>query len=407
MKKLMLLFFANCLLVMAGTSINLDAPAAGDLVAEKLVTQTTKNMVERNAPREAIAMSWGLDPAQAIKNPANITTSKEFWMQVDGTQFNEGVSLNVGDRGAMVRISPMSQGEKAPSLADLVFVNHEGRSFSEGTGIKMLLDPEQVEAAKATPFGAGTAVFQMDERLGNGEILLFADNMDYKATAKYLVHVRENQSDVVLRAETNRFSYLAGQTLKVDAQMLVGDKSVNSDRMEGELIAPSGERFPLTFKNGSATTLLHDGTQHAAQGLWSVRVTAVADDKGALVRRDLRTSFAVTEATARFSGEVVPSIDAAGFKADLTVEAGVAGRYEVRGILMGTDEAGALQPLAMGHSAVWLEAGEGDITLSYDAHLIEESGLQAPFKVQDLRLIHQNRMGLVQHQRNGFTFPMN
>ena len=84
------------------------------------------------------------------------------------------------------------------------------------------------------------------------------------------------------------------------------------------------------------------------------------------------------------------------------MDVAVAGRYEVRAILFGTNAEGKLQPLAIGNTANWMEAGQGALAMTFDRKVISDSGLRAPFAVKDLRLIHQNRMSLLHRQHMAF-----
>lgn len=405
MKNWIVLILAGSM-AFAGTRINLEQAVKTDLIGGELVTTVAKNVVENEAPREAISMSWALaaDAELKLASTAPEVSSTDFWMSVRGSDFNEGIALNVSQGGALVRISPNSKGAAMPHLEDFVLVNQEGLSFSQGRGLNGLLDPEQVEAAKHTPFGEGTAVFRLHENLGAGEVILFADNMAYDAQAKYTIHVRELNSEVTLTARTDRHNYLAGQTLRVDAGMSAGTTAMTIDSMLGTLVSPTGRTWSLNFANGVATLPLTDGTESAFNGLWEVRISALGNYKDSLVRRDLRSAFAIGETTAQLTGTAEIERTAQALVADLDVEVGVPGRYEVRGVLMGTNSKGALQPIAMGHSAIWLDAGLGKISLSYEAHLLEDSKLSAPYMVKDLRLIHQNRMSLQAQYENGFRF---
>ncbi len=91
-----------------------------------------------------------------------------------------------------------------------------------------------------------------------------------------------------------------------------------------------------------------------------------------------------------------------GLITELAMDVAEAGRYEVRGILFGTDDRGQLKPLAVGNTADWLEPGQSALAMTFDRSVITESGLRAPFVVKDLRLIHQNRMSLLHRQETAF-----
>jgi hypothetical protein len=124
---------------------------------------------------------------------------------------------------------------------------------------------------------------------------------------------------------------------------------------------------------------------------------------GRALARDARTAFACSVPSARLAREV-RIVQGDGLQATFGVELASAGRYEVRGILYGTDATGVLRPLAAGYSARWFE-GSGALTLAFDAALLKASGLVAPFELRDVRLYDQGRMGLLQRQERALLLP--
>ena len=107
-------------------------------------------------------------------------------------------------------------------------------------------------------------------------------------------------------------------------------------------------------------------------------VSATGTHKGMIVRRDVTVAFAVAQPTARFSGKVATESDA-DFAALLDVEVAVAGRFEARGILFGTDPQGQLKAVAVGHSARWMEPGDHQIELLFDAAALDQRNPDGTF----------------------------
>lgn len=64
-------------------------------------------------------------------------------------------------------------------------------------------------------------------------------------------------------------------------------------------------------------------------------------------------------------------------------------------MLWATTEDG-LQPTVVAHSARWIGAGTGDLTIEIPAALAED--IQAPFELRDLQLIDQGRMAVLHRQ---------
>jgi hypothetical protein len=392
----------------AGKDVVLAPQQAGDLVAAEVVADTALATSKRPVSHEAVSVSWALKPEDELAPAPKVhqAVSMDYWLQVDAADFDRGVELSVSAPEALVRISPLNRKDRAPAMLDLVLVNEQGRSYSQGGGVVPLLEP-QSDAAQKTPFPEGTSIFRINGEVGTGAVLLFADGMDYSSGKRYLVHVREADSSVALHAATERDTYLAGQTLKVRADLVDEDGQPRIEDMTGTVISPSGRQWTLSFKDGSASLPL-DAAEPTGlmSGLWEARIQVRGSTADGLVRRDVRTAFAVTQPTARYTGRVELQRDARALSAKLALEVGTPGRYEARGILFGTDEQGELRPLAVGQSAAWLEPGTGELVLGFETEHLEGSLLSAPYQVKDLRLIHQDRMSLIHRQADGFAVDL-
>ena len=113
--------------------------------------------------------------------------------------------------------------------------------------------------------------------------------------------------------------------------------------------------------------------------------------------RDAQTSFAVNLNTAEFSNNLKMTANSI----EVGINVGLEGRYEVRGVLMGTNKAGKTQPLAMTMTANWLTTGQQSITLKLNPRLITESGLSAPFSIKNVQLTNQTYLAPVQTIKSG------
>ena len=146
-----------------------------------------------------------------------------------------------------------------------------------------------------------------------------------------------------------------------------------------------------------------DAAHAVGPQLWEAHVFTAANDGKLSVLRDAKTAFAVSAPTAHFAGAAQAHTDAAGVHATFDLDAGAASRYQVSGVLYGTASDGAMRAVAIGQSASWLEAGKGQIGLSFDADIVGASGLHAPFEVRDLRLIDQATMSLVERRERALV----
>lgn len=373
------------------------APAApSDLVPAKLIGD--QGLVsEPAASHEQISLSWALDreapPIAAV--PVHVAASRGYWQRIAAADLVDGLELPITAPGALVRLSPTAPGTGLDPR-DLVLVNTAGQVFEGGRGVQSLVSPDQARAAGQSGVSPDTAVFQLSEALGTGNILLYGNK---PGRNDFVIDILERGSDLELLIKTGQDTYLWGQTLTVSTEMRAGGRLIQPGSLSGTVVDPAGRTYPLVFGRGATSGSLQLPEVSGGPGLWQVQVNAEGTASKQPFRRTARTAFAVSQPTARFSGKVATD----GTSATLGLEVAVAGRYEVRALLYGTDDLGTLQPLAVGNSAAWLEPGATSATLEFDPDLIADSGLNPPFVVRDLRLFHQNRMSLLHRQDTAFT----
>jgi len=388
-------FLLACSLVGAAET-TLAAAAPGDLVPAKLIGDRSL-VPDPPASHDKVSLSWALDreapPIAAA--PVHVAASRGYWQRIAATDLVEGLELPVTASGALVRISPTTPGTGLDPR-DLVLVNGAGQVFEGGSGVQALVSPDQMRAAGQSGVAPDTAVFRLGEDLGTGNILLYGNK---PGRNDYVIDVLERGSDLELLVRTGQDTYLWGQTLTVSTELRDGGRLIQPASLSGTIIDPDGRSYPLVFARGATNAALRLPEAGGGPGLWQVQISAGGTSGKNLFRRTARTAFAVSQPTARFSGKVATD----GTSATLGLEVAVAGRYEVRALLYGTDETGSLQPLAVGNSAAWLEPGAAVASLEFDSELVADSGLNAPFVVRDLRLFHQNRMSLLHRQDTAFT----
>ena len=399
--KTLLVLAAVALLATAATAQNVSfLPATdGDLSATTLAAPLGHKAAV--VPREAVAVSFALEADKAIDlvDHPFVATSKEYWVDVTAADLAAGVPVFTHGPGALVRINP-APGEKAVTALDprtFVLVDPAKRQLGEGAGMELIATADQLKAA-GTPFAEGTVAFRLRADLGAGTFTLKAADL---GAGRYVMHVLDHASPLALTVSTERSSYLHGQTLVVR----VGLAGAKGGTPEGFVASPAGRSWPLQFERGRdgafEARLVLDAAERPAPGLWEAHIAFQGQADGLALRRYGKVAFAVAMPSARLDGSAERMGGDAGLSVRLGLEMAAAGRYEVRGMLFGSDAQGQLHPIAVGHSAAWLEAGNATLTLGFDQTMIEASGLGAPFEVRDLRLVDQGTMGLLHRQGRG------
>ncbi|WP_339828298.1 DUF4785 domain-containing protein, partial [uncultured Arenimonas sp.] len=234
----------------------------------------------------------------------------------------------------------------------------------------------------------GTVIVQLDDSVGQGRFQLQLG----KASGRYLVHVFEPRSDLVLVAQSERGRLLAGDTVEVATSLQKGDSALAGGVVQAQLVSPSGQSWPLAVSKGKAVGQLPLDAD-PTPGLWEVQLFAGAASKDGPVQRDARTAIEVSRPTARLGGGY--AFDPGAVKFSLPVQVAAPGRYELRGVLYATGPQGALQPVAQAHSASWFDAGERKLDLAFGPGNLP-MGYGAPFELRFLELKDQTRLGTLE-----------
>ena len=405
-KKTTITFLIAALVSTAATA-QLLPTGASDLSSATLVA--APQLKGMSVPREAVALSWPLAAdAPLTASAPHVSQSKEYFVDITASDLVKGVPIYTTRPGALVRLNPAGKAGVDEKLAiepaSLLLLDDDGKSWGAGSGMDLMVGPEQLKAAGA-PFVEGTSAFRIREDLGAGAFTLRAESLA-ASSERYVLHVFDRASPVTLELTTGASDYLHGQTLTVEATLSDGTRAARARRMEGFVTSPAGRAWPLSFElagNGRyLATLTLDALEVPTPGLWQVHASADGRIGGQAVLRAGRTAFACAVPSARFSGTAeVDRARGLGFR--LGVDVASAGRYEARGVLYATAADGTLRPAGIAHSAAWLEAGAGSLDLTFDRQLLAGDDFGSPYELRDLRLVDQVSMGLLHRQERALT----
>lgn len=361
---------------------------AGNLLAPASVDQSPSKLMAAPVPagefeRQPLSFAWALDPQTELAAPAPYRAeSREFWAVADASELKRGFGIQTTAPGAVIRISPAA-GNAAVDPGE-VRVMKNGRLIPEPQSFQRKANTSQLQQA-GMDVPDGSAIVQLADTHGQGRFQVVLP----KAGGRYVVHVYEPESPYVLKAQAARSQLLAGDTLEVAAVMHRGVAKLGGGRIEGELVSPSGQRYPLAFAQGKARLAVpvEAGDE---PGLWEVQLFAGQVINGASVQRDARTAIEIAKPTARFAGGY--GFDASALRFELPLQVAAEGRYELRGTLFATGPDGVSRPVSQAHAANWFKAGERNLGLAFNRGHVP-AGYGAPFELRFLELKDQTRMG--------------
>lgn len=340
--------------------------------------------------RAPVSFSWALDPADALATPApHRAQSREYWQTVDGDALAAGIAVDLTAAGALIRVSP-ARGAHRLDASELQLVG-QGRNVR----LQRTATDAELQAA-GMAVGNGTVVVRVADDQARGRHRLRA----LQAQGRYVVHVFEPNSPIVLTARAGRSHALGGETVAFDIDLRDAGRGMPA-RAEALLVAPDGSHrtVPVTpTRDGGLVARVRVPTAGStAPGLWELQVFATGDG----VQRDARTAFAVAAPTARLLGHYTANPQQ--LRLALPIEAGAPGRYEARGTLYATGPDRLLRPVSQAHSAAWFDPGDGLLVLEFDRRHMP-GGYGAPFEVRQLELHDQTRMAPLEIRERGARF---
>ncbi len=423
LKTISFLLMAIGSLSLQAAPLHLLAPQAGDMSAPATVARPAAasalvaNPAGPSGPgfgapqREAVALSWAATSTTNASIDSEIKPflgqSHEYFRKVSGAELNRGVDLHTSSPRALVRlqaVGAIGQSEQeAIQPKFLTVTDGVGKQHVNGAAMESIVDAAQLAKADL-PFAASTSVFRLHAAMGQGKFTLKADKLG--ESQDYLIHVTEPNSPFTQTLQAGAALYLHGQNLVVSTALLEGgNKKHPIGGMKAELVSPAGRVFPLEFSSRDGQSyqaqIRLDANETPTPGLWEVQTHIESKIKGKVVRRSARVALPVALPVARLTGEANLQAGKLGeLSVLLGVEAASAGRYEARGLLYGT-VGGKLLPLAVAHSAKWIDGGKGEIDLSFNAALLQ--GSSAPYEVRDLILNDQGYFATLHKQARGLV----
>jgi hypothetical protein len=395
MTKYLSILVLSVLAASAAQAASLLAPGAQDQVPSRLAVQA-KALPSTALDRTPVHVSHALDGTQAldVAPKAFVAQSREFWSEVGETELRAGVKVTTTAPGALIRLSPQGGSTAALDPAG-VLVRANGRTLSANEASSAVADAKSLRSAGMVVTD-GTLAFRLAAASGSGEVEIAAAH----AQGRYLVHVFEPDSTLVLSLAADRDTTLAGSAITFRAALTDGNAARALRLASGLVTAPDGYSADLHFtRNGDGSfsaTFTPDAAHSDGPQLWEAHAFTATMAGALTVLRDAKTAFAVSEASARFGGDASITRDASGLRVALGVTTANASRYQVSAVLYGTGADGALRPAALAQSATWLAASGGTVELGFDAETL--GMLRAPFELRDLRLVDQANMGVIERR---------
>ncbi len=399
----------------AQVTVELMPAADSDLTAIQL--QVTETGQLKNKSRDEASISWPLRSVLPLSESSkpHKASSREYWLTVNGLQLLQGLKLQTTAAGAIVKISPMPdrnvKSSKLPVLdtGQLTIIDAQGKQHPQMSAMANSATADQLNNARLS-FPPGTVIFELKETLGHGEFTVKYHNI-INPQQRFLLYVLDKNSQYRLSVKTDDDTVFSGRQLV--AQIALTDNKIIRDvsSVETFLRSPDGGKFVVDNKinkDGLVETAINiDGLDDRSIGLWELHVATKSVMNGMQVQRNAKTTFAYSQPNAKLT-QTVDITRAKGLDNTLRLSFGIdavsSGRFELRGILYGTEIDNKKVPIMFANSAGWREAGPSTLDLTFDLSKVSNSSAGKPFEIRDLRLLDQSRMMLLHRQSLALRF---
>ena len=326
----------------------------------------------------------------ASRDQAYNAMSNEYLMRVTGAQLNRGITVNTTQSEVAVLISRGS-GDTAALDTGLLQLRHPNNSaqslvasrvsVEQLSQVSLFSNTVALKTASAAP--AGALKLSTAQTLSNND--------------KYLVQIKEKNSPYALSVSIPSQTYTEGEKVIARAAMLSNGQAYKAGKTVASMVAPNGDVSQVNVRvNGTDiqfTAADQRNIQSPITGMYELHVESAGEQNGLTVQRHAKVSFGLSRDTAALRGAAIKNNK--GLSADVNFVAKEASRFEVRGVLYGTNRKGRLVPVMETHAAQNTNAGAETIKLAFDAAILKKAGVKAPYELRDVRLFDQKQLGMI------------
>ncbi|MFB2727846.1 DUF4785 domain-containing protein [Shewanella mangrovisoli] len=399
---------------MYAKGLTLSAPTDSDLVDTNIAAPT---LAPINTSTDYVSFITPLYGEYQASQPVleQASQSDEYWLNVTGAELNAGVQLNLSQAGSLVRIAPrgdvstgalMHADAVAPERVQFQRIGHtpQGKNASPQATESLVKSLVSADALASAGLADDSSALQMSEKATAGEYRLQV-SQPLVARANYLVNVKEKGSPYQLSIKAPSAIAADAQTLGVKLALSQSD---NQFAPQAKLKQADGTEQALAMvKQGDEWQALVPADLPLASsnaGLSEIEVTVQTQVDGRPVQRTVKTAFKSYVNSASIKPEVLTVWDK-GVPNQVNFELNVAeaGRFGLSGVLTGTNAEGQKVAIMRTQAATWLTPESPKLKLMFDPTLIQASGLQPPFELNELELQDQGQMARLSFQANALV----
>lgn len=396
---------------MYAKGLTLAAPSNTDLVDSNIASPTLAPINTSTDYISFITPLYGEYQASAPQLE-QASQSDEYWVNVTGAQLNAGVGLTMSQASSLVRIAPRGDTSSgalmhaeaiAPERVQIQRVSPnqspQGKA-ANSSGINSLVKSmANADALASAGLTDDSSALQMSAKATPGQYRLQV-SQPLTPSANYLVNVKEKGSPYQLSVKASSAIAADAQTLGLELALSQSD---NTFLPQATLKQADGDMQPLTMVKQGETwqAVIPAGVALSSSnaGFSEVEITVQTQVDGRPVQRTVKSVFKSYVNSASIKPEVLTVWDK-GLPNQINFELSVAeaGRFGLSGTLTGTNAEGQKVAILRTQAANWLTPESPKLKLMLDPKLIQASGLQPPFELNELELQDQGQMARLSYQ---------
>ncbi|MFB2801454.1 DUF4785 domain-containing protein [Shewanella seohaensis] len=399
---------------MYAKGLTLAAPTQSDLVDTNIASPT---LAPINTSTDYVSFITPLYGEYQASQPVleQASQSDEYWLNVTGAELNAGVQLNLSQAGSLVRIAPrgdvstgalMHADAVAPERVQIQRIGQtpQGKNASPQATESLVKSLVSADALASAGLADDSSALQMSEKATAGEYRLQV-SQPLVAKANYLVNVKEKGSPYQLSIKAPSAIAADAQTVGVKLALSQSD---NQFAPQAKLKQADGTEQALAMvKQGDEWQALVPADLPLASsnaGLSEIEVTVQTQIDGRPVQRTVKTAFKSYVNSASIKPEVLTVWDkGVPNQVNFELDIAEAGRFGLSGVLTGTNAEGQKVAIMRTQAATWLTPESPKLKLMFDPTLIQASGLQPPFELNELELQDQGQMARLSFQANALV----
>ncbi len=317
--------------------------------------------------------------------------SNEYWMTISGKALKQGVELPFSAQNSFVRVAPKFDVANTQFVEPLdvsaLSLTPNSKVLTKGNRAQV----EQVFAQKEmndAGFSDGSVALKVKSQNALQQLTL-KTNQYLIDDAKYLVHVKEKYSDVVLAVAANNRSNQSANKLAYQSLSFT-DNATQIKTMSAKLVSPTNEKVTVDIANNHFNfdkALAYFG---AINGLYELELQIDAERANMPVKRSLKIPFVNFKQTAKALPNVTFSASQSHIEAKVPLMVNDAGRFSLQATLQGSNDGVRFYDIATVEMAKELN-GDDSLSLPFTTQARYSS-----YRLNNMVLKDQSRLLVLQ-----------